>query len=223
MRWQHPERGMVRPDEFVPLLEETGLIIEAGEQALRGAITQAKAWHDAGLKVRVAVNLSPRQFLVADLDGRIKAILDEVGLSPEALEVELTESAGLLDLDSVSGVLDALHETGITTAIDDFGIGQSWLGRLQQFNITTLKIDRSFIKSIVASGSDFAIVEAVVALGHALGMAVIAEGVETQEQLDVVRAIGCDLVQGFLYSPAVSAEDATHMLRYGFVEEPLAA
>ncbi len=216
LRWPHPERGMVRPDEFVPLLEETGMIVEVGEQVIRDAVKQAKLWQDEGLSARVAVNLSPRQFLVADLDDRIKAILEEAGLAPEALEVELTESAGLLDLDSVSGILDALHEIGITTAIDDFGIGQSWLGRLQQFHIGTLKIDRSFIKSIVASGNDFAIVEAVVALGHALRMTVVAEGVETQEQLDVVRAIGCDLVQGFLYSPAVSGDEATRMLREGF-------
>jgi len=223
LRWRHPERGMVRPDEFVPLLEETGMIVEVGEQVIRDAVAQAKIWQDAGLLTRVAVNLSPRQFLVADLDDRIKAILEDAGLAPESLEVELTESAGLLDLDSVSGILDALHEIGIKTAIDDFGIGQSWLGRLQQFHIGTLKIDRSFIKSIVASGNDFAIVEAVVALGHALRMTVIAEGVETQEQLDVVRAIGCDLVQGFLYSPAVTAEEATRMLRYGFHEDRLAA
>src|SRR5690606_34749640 len=194
LRWNHPERGMVRPDEFVPLLEETGLIVDVGEQVLRQAVEQARIWHDDGLDVRVAVDISPRQFLVADLDDRIKAILDEAGLPPEALEVELTESAGLLDLDSVSGILDTLHEIGITTAIDDFGIGQSWLRRLQQFHIGTLKIDRSFIKSIVASSNDFAIVEAVVALGHALRMTVVAEGVETEEQLDVVRAIGCDLV-----------------------------
>ncbi|MCK9496604.1 MAG: EAL domain-containing protein [Dehalococcoidia bacterium] len=218
LRWNHPERGMVRPDEFVPLLEETGLIVDVGEQVLRQAIEQARIWHDDGLDVRVAVNISPRQFLVADLDDRIKAILDEAGLPPEALEVELTESAGLLDLDSVSGILDTLHEIGITTAIDDFGIGQSWLGRLQQFHIGTLKIDRSFIQRVGASGNDLAIVEAVVALGHALGMTVVAEGVETQEQLDVVRSIGCDLVQGFLYSPPVSADDATRMLRYGFAQ-----
>lgn len=218
LRWPHPERGMVRPDEFVPLLEETGLIVEVGEQVLRDAVAQAKAWHDEGLPARVSVNLSPRQFLVADLDDRIKAILDENGLPPEALEVELTESSGLLDLDSVSGILDALHDLGVTTAIDDFGIGQSWLGRLQQFHIGTLKIDRSFISQIVASGNDFAIVEAVVALGHALGMTVVAEGVETQEQLEVVRAIGCDLVQGFLYSPAVAPERATAILRHGLAE-----
>jgi diguanylate cyclase (GGDEF)-like protein/PAS domain S-box-containing protein len=223
LRWRHPERGMVRPDEFVPLLEETGMIVEVGEQVIRDAVKQAKLWQDEGLTARVAVNLSPRQFLVADLDERIKAILEEAGLAPESLEVELTESAGLLDLDSVSGILDALHEIGITTAIDDFGIGQSWLGRLQQFHIGTLKIDRSFIKRIVASGNDFAIVEAVVALGHALQMTVVAEGVETQEQLDVVRAIGCDLVQGFLYSQAVSGDDATRMLREGFTGAQRAA
>ena len=224
LRWEHPERGMVRPDEFIPLLEETGLIVEVGDQVLQDAVAQARAWRDEGFEqIRVAVNLSPRQFLVADLDDRIKEILNDAGLAPEALEVELTESAGLLDLESVSGILDGLHELGITTAIDDFGIGQSWLGRLQQFHIGTLKVDRSFVHRIVASGNDFAIVEAVVALGHALGMTVVAEGVETQEQLDVVRAIGCDLVQGFLYSRPLAPEDATALLRLGFGEERLAA
>jgi diguanylate cyclase (GGDEF)-like protein/PAS domain S-box-containing protein len=217
LRWHHPERGTVRPDEFIPLLEETGLIVEVGERVLRTAVEQTRAWRDRGFHdVRVAVNLSPRQFLVSDLDQRIKAILDEAGLPAGALEVELTESSGLLDLESVSGILDGLHAIGITTAIDDFGIGQSWLGRLQQFRIGTLKVDRSFIARIDASGNDFAIVEAIVALGHALGMTIVAEGVETREQLDIVRGIGCDLVQGFLFAPAMAPEDAERLLREGW-------
>ncbi len=220
LRWNHPVRGQVGPDEFVPLLEETGLIVEVGDMVLRQACAQAKRWHDAGhRRLRVAVNLSPRQFLVSDLDKRVRAALEESGLPPEALEVELTETSGLLDLDAVSGVLDGLIDLGVTTAIDDFGIGQSWLGRLQQFSIRTLKVDRSFIKRIGASGNDFAIVEAVVALGHALGMAVVAEGVETQDQLDVVRAIGCDLVQGFYYAPALAPDALGEYLQDGFYKE----
>lgn len=223
LRWTHPERGPVKPDEFVPLLEETGLIGEVGDRVLREACRQAKAWHDAGYdQMRVAVNLAPRQFLVSDFDDRVRAALHAADLPPSALEVELTESAGL-DFDGVAGVLDRLTELGVTTAIDDFGIGQSWLGRLQQFHVRTLKIDRSFIQRIVASGNDFAIVEAVVALGHALGMEVVAEGVETQEQLDVVRSIGCDLVQGFFYSPALPAEAATAIIGRGFEQDLVAA
>jgi EAL domain-containing protein (putative c-di-GMP-specific phosphodiesterase class I) len=204
LRWNHPVHGAVSPNEFIPLLEETGLIVEVGDFVLRAACVQARAWRDAGHDdLRIAVNLSPRQFLVSDLDDRIRAALEFADLPPAALEVELTETAGLLDLDSVSGVLNALIDLGVTTAIDDFGIGQSWLGRLQQFSIRTLKVDRSFIHRMEASSSDLAIVQAVVALGHALGMTVVAEGVETSEQLDVVRAIGCDLVQGYFYAPAL--------------------
>ncbi|MEX1022636.1 MAG: EAL domain-containing protein [Dehalococcoidia bacterium] len=217
LRWDHCVRGNVGPDEFVPLLEDTGLIVEVGDFVLREACIEAKRWHDAGHdRLRVAVNLAPRQFLVSDLDERIRAALADSGLPPWALEVELTESAGLLDFDAVAGVLDSLAEIGVTTAIDDFGIGQSWLSRLQQFHIGTLKVDRTFIQRIMASGNDFAIVEAVVALGHALGMDVVAEGVETREQLDVVRAIGCDLVQGFYYSPAVAPDAIEALLRDGF-------
>lgn len=220
LRWDHPVRGQVGPDEFVPLLEETGLIVEVGDQVLREACVQGRRWHNAGHRhLRVAVNLSPRQFLVSDLDTRVRAALSESGLPPEALEVELTETSGLLDLDAVSGVLDGLIDLGVTTAIDDFGIGQSWLGRLQQFSIRTLKIDRSFIQRVEASGNDFAIVEAVVALGHALGMTVVAEGVETQQQLDIVRAIGCDLVQGFFYAPALAPDALEDYLADGFDRE----
>lgn len=220
LRWTHPVRGEVGPAEFVPLLEETGLIVEVGDFVLREACAQARRWRDAGHRtVRVAVNLSPRQFLVSDLDQRVRAALEASGLEPDSLEVELTETSGMLDLEAVSGVLNALIDLGVTTAIDDFGIGQSWLGRLQQLSIRTLKVDRSFVQRVVSSGSDFAIVEAVVALGHALGMTVVAEGVETQEQLDVVRAIGCDLVQGFYYAPALTPEAVEEYLVEGFYRE----
>lgn len=230
LRWNHPVRGQVGPDEFVPLLEETGLIVEVGDYVLHEACAQGKRWHDAGHRnLRVAVNLSPRQFLVSDLDARVRSALNASGLPPEALEVELTETSGMLDLDVVSGMLDSLIDLGVTTAIDDFGIGQSWLGRLQQFSIRTLKVDRSFVQRVEASSNDIAIVAAVVALGHALGMAVVAEGVETQRQLDIVRAVGCDLVQGFFYAQALPPEALEDYLADGFDQEfdrpaePLAA
>jgi len=217
LRWTHSTRGAVSPDEFVPLLEETGLIVAVGEMVLRDACRQARLWRDAGHdRVRVAVNVSPRQFVGTSLAKHIADALQDAGLPPDALEIELTESAGLLDFDSVVEVIEGLAKLGVTTAIDDFGIGHSWFGRLQRFPITTLKIDRSFIQRMDVSGNDLAIVEAVVALGHALGMSVVAEGVETDEQLDAVTSIGCDLVQGHYYSPAVQADRVSAILTQGF-------
>ena len=143
--------------------------------------------------------------------------------APDALEVELTETGGLLDLEGVAGTLDRLHAMGVTTAIDDLGIGQSWLGRLQQLHIGVLKVDRTFIARIANSPNDFAIVQAIVDLGHALGMTVVAEGVETQDQLDIVQAIGCDLVQWFNYAPALAADEAGQLLLRGVTGDSAAA
>lgn len=224
LRWQHPERGVVSPEEFVPLLEETGLIVEVGDRLMKRVAAQVRKWRDLGFDdIRVAVNLSPRQFLVADLDQVIAGILSAAGLPPEAIEVELTETSGILDLDAMSKPLARLHAMGVTTAIDDFGTGQSWFGRLQQLHITVLKVDRTFVRNVVDSPNDYAIVQAIVALGHALGMTVVAEGVETLAQLDVVRALDCDLVQGFHYSAAVPAEEATRLLQTGIGEPRQAA
>ena len=217
LRWQQAERGSVPPDEFIPLLEETGLIVDVGDWVLRRACRDAQTWHERGFRrLRVAVNLSPRQFLVSDLEQRVQSALADSGLEPWALELELTETTGTLNLDAVVDVLERLAAIGVTTAIDDFGIGHSWLERLRRLPIRTLKIDRSFVAGMAGSASDLAIVEALVALGHALGLSVVAEGVENEGQLDVVRSIGCDLVQGFFFAPAVPAGQVVHLITGGF-------
>ena len=214
LRWRHPERGSVSPADFIPLLEETGLIVPVGEWVLEQSCAQMQAWIDEGMApVRMAVNLSPRQLMVPGLGRLVRGILERTGLQPVLLELELTETTASLTMDAVIEVLHELHAIGITTAIDDFGIGHSWLGRLRHFPVQTLKIDRSFIHGMDQSVGDRAIVEAVVALGHALGLTVVAEGVEHQRDLDLVREIGCDLAQGFYYSPAVDANTMAAMMR----------
>ena len=205
LRWNHPTRGPISPAEFVPLLEETGLIVPVGEWVLRTACAQVAAWHAGGVThARVAVNLSPRQLLAPNLDVLVRDVLEETGLAPEALELELTETAAMLNLEATLEVLEGLHATGVTIAIDDFGVGQSWLVRLKEFPIRTLKVDRYFVACVHDSPGGIAIVQAIVALGHALGLLVVAEGVETSAELAAIRATGCDLVQGFFYSPALS-------------------
>ena len=213
LRWNHPTRGFVSPTEFVPLLEETGLIVEVGEWVLRTACRQVQEWAEAGgPRVRVAVNLSPRQLLVPDFADVVRRALAETGLPAHALELELTETAALLDLESILGVLHELQSLGVTTAIDDFGVGESWLARLADFPVRTLKVDRHFISGIDGPGNALAIVNAVIALGHALGLVVIAEGVETAAQLTALRAAGCDLVQGFYYAPALAPDDCVRFV-----------
>ncbi|TAJ16765.1 MAG: GGDEF domain-containing protein, partial [Dehalococcoidia bacterium] len=214
LRWRHAERGSVSPVDFIPLLEETGLIVPVGEWVLEQSCTQMQAWIMSGMTpVRMAVNLSPRQLMVPGLGRVVRSILERTGLQPELLELELTETTASLTMDAVIEVLHELHAIGITTAIDDFGIGHSWLGRLRQFPVQTLKVDRSFVHGMDQSAGDRAIVEAVVALGHALGLTVVAEGVESERDLDLVRQVGCDLVQGYYYSPAVDATTMTAMMR----------
>ncbi len=214
LRWRHIERGSVSPADFIPLLEETGLIVPVGEWVLEQSCQQMQEWIAGGFSpVRMAVNLSPRQLMVPDLGRVVRNILERTGLQPELLELELTETTSSLTMDAVIEVLHELHTIGITIAIDDFGIGHSWLGRLRQFPVQTLKIDRSFIHGMDQSAGDRAIVEAVVALGHALGLTVVAEGVESDRDLDLVRQVGCDLVQGYDYSPAVDATTMASMMR----------
>ncbi len=214
LRWRHAVRGSVPPMDFIPLLEETGLIVSVGEWVLEQSCAQMQAWIDEGMApVRMAVNLSPRQLMVPGLGRIVRGILDRTGLQPELLELELTETTASLTMDAVIEVLHELHAIGITTAIDDFGIGHSWLGRLRHFPVQTLKIDRSFIQGMDQSAGDRAIVEALVALGHALGLTVVAEGVERERDLDLVREIGCDLAQGYYYSPAVDATTMAAMMR----------
>ncbi|HZG16567.1 MAG TPA: EAL domain-containing protein [Candidatus Bathyarchaeia archaeon] len=207
LRWQRPDHGLIPPGNFIPLAEETGLIIPIGEWVLRTACKQTKRWHDEGLApLRVAVNLSALQFKQVDLVEMIGRILEETELPACYLELEITESVAMQDVETAIAKLKKLKEMGIEISIDDFGTGYSSLHYLGQFPIDTLKIDRSFVNEITHNTHHMAIVTAITALGHSLQLKVLAEGVEKDEQLHVLREIGCQEMQGYYYSPPVPAE-----------------
>jgi diguanylate cyclase (GGDEF)-like protein/PAS domain S-box-containing protein len=199
LRWRHPDLGLVPPDEFVPLAEENGLIEPLGSWVLRTACAQHRAWRAAGLPVlRLAVNMSARQFQGSDLDQRIRDMLDQTGMDARCLELELTESVLMQEGDQTASLLADLSELGIGLALDDFGTGYSSLSYLKRFPIRRVKIDRSFVSDIAASEGDAAVARAVIAMAHGLGVAVVAEGIETLEQLAILRRYGCDEGQGYL-------------------------
>ncbi|MBV1882470.1 MAG: EAL domain-containing protein [Pseudomonadales bacterium] len=207
VRWQSPERGLVGPNQFIPLAEETSLIIPLGEYVLREACLQQKAWVDSGLTSgRVAVNLSVKQFKQVNLISRIEQIIKETGLNPRYLELEITESSIIEDLEQAISIMEEIRALGIHLAIDDFGTGYSSLSYLKRFPVNTLKIDRSFVTDMMSSEEDSKIVESIIGLGHCLGLQVIAEGVETKEQADILRSLNTDYFQGFYYSKPVAAE-----------------
>jgi diguanylate cyclase (GGDEF)-like protein len=218
LRWQSAERGLISPGEFIPLLEETGLIVPVGDWVLRTACQQARAWQAAGLSgFHVAVNLSTLQFRQPDFAGVVTAILEEYGIDPaqRMIELELTESLLMHNVAGTIDTLNKLHATGIEFSIDDFGTGYSSLSYLKRFPISSLKIDQSFVRDLSSDRSDAAIVTAIIALGHSLGMNVIAEGVETTTQLARLREMGCDEIQGYLFSRPVSAAEMTRLLQNG--------
>ena len=207
VRWQHPERGLLPPAEFIPMAEETGLISQLDEWVLRKACEQNKKWLDSGLPpISVAVNLSSAQFASPKLVGLIETILKETGLKPEYLELEITETMAM-DVDHAIPTLKRLNALGVKISLDDFGTGFSSMNYLTKFTIDRLKIDRSFIWNIDKSASDSNIVVTIIRLAHSLGLKVIAEGVEDNEQLQFLDAHGCDEVQGFFYSKPVPAEE----------------
>lgn len=214
MRWHSPELGHVPPDQFIPLAEETGLIIELGEWVLRTACAQTKAWHDSGISLqRVAVNVSVHQFVQTGFTNLVAEILAETGLKPNVLELEVTE--GLLMKDAVSAVktLGALKSLGVQLAIDDFGTGYSSLSYLKQFPIDRLKIDRRFVQDINTDPSDAAITMAVIAMAEKMSLKVTAEGVETEEQLGFLKSKNCDEVQGYHLSRPIPSEDMEQFLK----------
>jgi EAL domain-containing protein (putative c-di-GMP-specific phosphodiesterase class I) len=212
-RWHHPKLGFIDPAEFIPLAEETGLIVPLGEWAIESACRQNKAWQDAGFPaITVAVNLSARQFQQQKIEDLTASILRRTGLDARFLEYEVTESLALQDPEAISATLRDLKEMGVQCAIDDFGTGYSGLSYLTRFPIDRLKIDKSFVKTIGEDGGNAPIVVAVVAMAHSLNMEVVAEGVETQEQLEFLRRLGCDQMQGYLFSRPLPADRLENLL-----------
>jgi diguanylate cyclase (GGDEF)-like protein/PAS domain S-box-containing protein len=206
VRWRHPSLGMLYPSEFVPVAEDSGLIIALGDWVMRTACSQNMEWQDKGLApMRLSVNFSARQFQQPSFIATVAEILKETNLDPRWLELELTESSIMKEPEQAIEKLHELKLMGIRVAIDDFGTGYSSLNYLKRFPIDTLKIDRSFVADVCKDPHDTAIVRAIITLGHALDLMVIAEGVETQEQLQYLSSLGCDVVQGFLFSKSLSA------------------
>jgi diguanylate cyclase (GGDEF)-like protein len=215
VRWMHPEWGLVRPARFIALAEETGLVVPLGEWVLREACRQNRAWRDEGLDPGpVSVNLSARQFRQEGLVHSVARILEETGVEPSQLEMELTESTVMHNVESAINTLQSLKSLGITLSVDDFGTGYSSLSYLKNLPIDTLKIDRSFVREIGsgAESGEGVLAQAIISLGHSLHLKVIAEGVETDAQLRFLRRHGCDQVQGFLYGEPAAPVDFAKLL-----------
>jgi diguanylate cyclase (GGDEF)-like protein/PAS domain S-box-containing protein len=214
IRWQHPEMGLVHPDRFISIAENNGLILPIGEWVLRTACAQARRWQDDGLAaVPVAVNVSAVQFRQDNFRAVLRKVLQETGLPPRLLELELTESLLLSNADVTLSVLQELKEMGLKLAVDDFGTGYSSFSYLRKFAVDKLKIDKSFLRDVVADCGDAAITTAIISMARALHLKVIAEGVEDEPQMDFLRDSGCDGIQGNYFSKPVSADEAASMLQ----------
>jgi len=214
LRWTHPELGVLSPLQFIPLAEETGLIVPIGRWVLREACAQNMAWQRRGLRpVSMAVNLSPRQFVDEHLLQDIDEALASSGMSPVLLQLEVTESMVMRNVARAVKVLDAIQSRGIRLAIDDFGTGYSSMSLMKQFPIDTIKIDRSFVRDLPNDSEDQAIAQAIISMGKALGMTVIAEGVETVEQQAFLRSHACDEMQGYLFSKPLPPAQLASLLR----------
>jgi len=222
IRWQIGDGDIVSPGEFIPLAEETRLILPIGEWVLYTACEQAKKWHDAGHShLKIAVNLSPLQFLHDDLMDVVKFTLRKTGFPPSSLELEITEGVAVDDAEIAMARMRELREIGVRIAIDDFGTGYSSLNYLKQFPLNNLKIAQPFVQDMANNPYDKALVEAMVFIAHNLNMSVIAEGVETEEQLALLKDLGCDEIQGYLYSKPLSAEQFTELIVHGMVSTKL--
>jgi len=209
MRWRHPKRGLVSPAEFIPVAEEAGIVNQLGEWALRTACAEAVGWRDDFI---VTVNVSPVQFKNDGLVQLVLSALAESGLPPQRLELEITESVLLHDNEDTLRVLHQIKKLGVRISMDDFGTGYSSLNYLRRFPFDKVKIDRSFIEHITGDASSLAIVQAVISIAKSRGIATTAEGVETKEQLELLRALGCTEMQGFLFSKAKPANELASLL-----------
>jgi EAL domain-containing protein (putative c-di-GMP-specific phosphodiesterase class I) len=214
LRWNHPRIGLISPAEFIPLAEESGLIIHIGEWVLNTACRKIKDWESAGYSdISIAVNLSAVQFRQKDILDMIRNIVSDSAIDPKLLELEITESTIMGDIDSASQIMHALHREGLHISIDDFGTGYSSLTHLKRFPLNTVKIDRSFVRDLTTDLDDAAIIGAIIAMAHSMGLKIIAEGVETVEQLEYLQRLRCDEIQGFLFSKPLPADEAEDLLR----------
>jgi diguanylate cyclase (GGDEF)-like protein len=223
LRWRHPQRGLVPPADFIPVVEETGQIGPIGHWVLQQACRQARAWRDAGLaQIRVAVNISAVQFHQPGLVDSVCRALQEAEVDARSLEIELTESCVMTNAEESIEILEELSRMGVLVSVDDFGTGYSSMSYLRRFPIDKLKIDKTFIAGMDAHSDDASIVQAIVSLAHGLRLKVVAEGVETAEQLAALKAMGCDQYQGYYFSGAVPAEDFEKLLRLQNATRPVA-
>jgi diguanylate cyclase (GGDEF)-like protein len=214
IRWHHPVKGMVSPDAFIPIAEETGLIVPIGDWVLQEACRQARAWQMSGLPpLRVAINLSATQFRQPNLLGAIRSALEKHNLQPKFLEIELTESAVMTNAEGSVAILEQLSRMGVVVAIDDFGTGYSSMSYLRKFPIDRLKIDSSFVRDLGVDADNISIVQAIISLAHSLRLKVVAEGVETPAQLAQLKALGCDQYQGYQFKPPAPAAAIEAMMR----------
>ena len=213
LRWGHPERGIVTSGEFIPVLEETGLIVPVGEWVLRAACEELRKWQAQGMtEIHVAVNLSARQFRQQDLDVRIRDIVGSSGVEPSKIELEITESQLMQDPEHAVRVLRSLAGAGLRIAIDDFGTGYSSLAYLTRFPLTSLKIDKSFVADVLTDEADATIVRTIIDMAHTLGFTVVAEGVESEQQAALLRALGCEQAQGYLFAKPMPADDLARFI-----------
>ena len=224
-RWTDADGAIVSPGVFIPIAESSGFILELGSWALHTASAQQVAWRLAGLDApSVAVNISPRQFRHGDISGLVRRVINETGIHPGALEVEITESMLMQDVNRAELQLQRLAELGVSVAIDDFGTGYSSLAYLKRFPVKSLKIDRSFVKDILHDPDDLAIVQAIVTMGKSLGLTIVAEGVETEEQFQLLANLDCDVIQGFLLGRPMPADMVeSELLRRGRPAAPVLA
>ena len=226
IRWRHPQRGLLLPAEFIPVADECGLLDAIGEWVLHEACRQGAIWATRGPRaLRIAVNLAPSQFRLLDLAGQIRRALDTSGLNPGLLEIELTETAVMSDAEESVHILEAISRMGVLVSVDDFGTGYSSMSYLRRFPIDKLKIDRCFVEQMTARTEDASIVGAIISLAHSLHLKVIAEGVETPEQVQMLAKLGCDQYQGFYFSPALAPAKFEELLQQdpGLAEEDAAA
>jgi EAL domain-containing protein (putative c-di-GMP-specific phosphodiesterase class I) len=216
LRWHHPVRGRVSPGDFIPIAEETGLIVAIGDWVLRTAVRQARAWQSSGLPpIVMSVNLSARQFRQLDVADWVRGVLVQEDFEAQWLELELTESLIAEDTEKVIGAVDELKTMGVRLSIDDFGTGFSSLSYLKRFRVDELKIDQSFIRNMASETDDATIVLAIIALAHSLRMSVIAEGVETSADCAFLHTHDCDAIQGYYFSRPVASEVMAAMLQEG--------